>query len=302
MIREGQLSDRQAIYDLHSRWVNLGEYDDMEIYFARYFNANNIIVNEVNGHVAASCQVNYHTLRVNEYRMATGTITACVADRNDRSYLTELLKDVDDELTHKVLLSLAITDTPSDFTKLGFEPVYRRRRYTLNRSDLENRSFEGIDRSFTVREITDTYRKFMANFNCYYERDYEYWVSRFETFKYRKYNTVVYRNSNNEVEGYMVFAINQSNIYVDEIVYLSGEALVRLLCYGFKYKDKATVMVSEHENLNVLVPNATYRLEPQILAKVNNLTLYNSLFECNATTTTEAMNASGKPLSVNEEF
>ena len=302
MIREGQLSDRQAIYDLHSARVNLGEYDEMEIYFARFFNADNIIVNEVNGHVSASCQVNYHTVMINDYRIGAGVITACVPDRNNHEYMTQLLKDVDDELNHKVLLSLAISDTPSDFIKLGFESVYGRRRYQLTRDMLPNRSFDGIDRSFTVKEITDTYKAFTRNFNGYYLRDYEYWVARFETFKYLKYSTVVFRNGKNEVEGYMVFGINQTNVFVYEIVYLTGEALVRLLCYAFKYKDKATVMVSEHENLNVLIPGASYRNEPGVLAKINNLTLFNSLFGCSATTTEEALNSSGVPLFLNEEF
>ena len=301
MIREGLLSDRQAIYDLHSSRVNLGVYDKMEIYFSRYFNADNIVVNEVNGHVVASSQINYHTLIFNGYRLGAGVITANICDRNRHSYLDDLLKDIDDELQHKMLISLAITDEPETFRKLGFEAVYNRRRYSLTRDMMANRSYEGIDRSFTIAEIAATYKKFMHNFNGYYERSYEYWADKFETFKYLKYNTVVFRNRENQVEGYMVYQINQSNVYVDELVYLNGMALVRLLCYAFRYKEKITVMVSEHEDLKVIVPKATYRLETSVMAKVNNLPLFNTLFSTEAKSTLEALRSGDKPLALNED-
>lgn len=301
MIREGYLSDRQAIYDLHSSHVNLGEYDKMEIYFARYFNADNIVVNEVNGHVVASSQINYHTLIFNGYRIATGVITAAICDRNNRSYLEALLKDIDDELEHKMLISLAITDRPDDFVSLGFEPVYKRRRYEIDRYDMANRSADGVDKSFTAGEIAGVYKKFMGSFNGYYERDMIYWTNRFETFRYLKYNMIVFRNRDKAVEGYMVFAINNNDIYVDEIVYLTGTALIRMLCYAFKFKDKVTVMVSEHEDLNRIIRRARFKMETVAMAKVNNLTLFNNLFSADAGSTSEALNLSGKPLYLNED-
>ena len=301
MIREGSLSDRQAIYDLHSSHVNLGEYDRMEIYFARYFNADNIVVNEVNGHVVASSQINYHTLILNGYRIAAGVVTATICDRNNRSYLDTLLKDIDDELEHKMLISLAITDKPDDFVSLGFEPVYKRRRYEINRMDMVNRSSDGVDTSFTAGEIAATYKKFMGSFNGYYERDMIYWTNRFETFKYLKYSMVVYRNKEKAVEGYMVFGINNNDIYIDEIVYLNGTALIRMLCYAFRFKDKITVMVSEHEDLNRIIPKAKYKLETVAMAKVNNLTLFSNLFSASAGSTREALDLLGKPLYLNED-
>ena len=301
MIREGYLSDRQAIYDLHSSKVNLGEYDRMEIYFARYFNADNIVVNEVNGHVVASSQINYHTLIFNGYRIAAGVVTATICDRNNRSYLDTLLKDINDELEHKMLISLAITERPDDFSSLGFEPVYKRRRYEIDRKDMVNRSSDGVEKSFTAGEIAGVYKKFMGSFNGYYERDMIYWTNRFETFKYLKYSMVVYRNRDKAVEGYMVFGINNNDVYIDEIVYLSGSALVRMLCYAFKFKDRVTVMVSEHEDLNRIIPAARFRLETAAMAKVNNLTLFNNLFGTSAENTLEALSLSGKPLYINED-
>ena len=69
MIRNAIIQDRKTIYDLHSSKVSVDRYDDMEFYFSRLFDVDNVIVNDLNGHVVSSLQVNYHGMILNDTRI-----------------------------------------------------------------------------------------------------------------------------------------------------------------------------------------------------------------------------------------
>ncbi len=299
MIREAKMHDRKAIYDLHAAKTN-SDFDTMEFYFSQLLNIDNILVNEINSHVVASIQRNDHILRLHDNRLAVSTLFGQIYKKGNPEYLDQLLDDALDEASRTSLVTLAITDSPKVLVGKGFEPIYKHRIYHINKDDLDNRSYEGVDRQFTVGELTKIYRQFTSYFDGYYERNGEYWLDMFEKLKFMRSNLVVYRNEEGQVEGYMIYRITQQKVYVNELVYLNGKAMIRLLCYAFKYKDNIEVTVSEDENLSKAIPKIRYRKRNVMLAKINNISLFNSLYQCDIKSTAEGFNLYKKSLFINE--
>ena len=302
MIRNARLQDRKTIYDLHSSNVTLGTDENMEFYFSQLFNENNIIVNEVNGHVEAAVQVNYHTLMFNDLRLSASVLLADIAGNQGERYLEDLLKDVSDEISRKTLVSLAITANGDRFAALGFEPIYKKRIYEIRKSNLANRSYQGCGKSFSVNDLISVYREFTSHFNGYYLRNNEYWLNLYTQLQASRYNIVVYRNSEEVPQGYMIYRITQTKVLVDELVYLNGEALIRLLCYGMRFKDVMEVRVSQSEDLSRAVPKIKCQVVPYIYARINNPDLFNRLFNSKIRNTRQGFGIGEKPLFINEKY
>ena len=301
MIRQGILADRKKVYDVHSSQVSINEYDEVERYFSYFIKPENLLVNEVNGHVVASCQINRHSMILNGRKIGVSTLMGMIARPEDRQYLDELLKEILNEQEHKNLITLAVTDKPRELKKYGFENLYSMKRYTINKKDLENRSFEGVTRSFEVKDVRRLYREFTANFNGYYYRDEEYWFELFRRLPQERKNMAVYVDSDGVAQGYMIYQIVKQKVVVHEIIYMNGAALIRLLCYGFRYRNNMEIVVSEGENLAVVFPKAKYKEEHGLMARVNNYELLNRLYGSDVRTVPGAFLMDGKPLYLNEE-
>ena len=300
MIRNAISQDRKTIYDLHSSKVSVDRYDDMEFYFSRLFDVSNVIVNDLNSHVVSSIQVNYHGMILNDTRIVVSTLFGAITQDDDPQYFRPLLEDVLDEVSRKTLVSLLITKKPKEYLPYGFESIYKRKTYNISRDDLRNRSFDGVGKAFDLPELEAVYRKFTSHFNGYYERDMEYWGKAFRQYQFLRSNIVVYRSDEGVVEGYMVYNITQQKVYVDEIVYLNGTALIRLLCYALKYKTKAEVTVSEGENLNIAIPKIKASVKTVMMARINDYALFNRLYQCDVRKVPDGFKLGGKPLYINE--
>ena len=104
MIRTATTADRKAIYDMHTAKVNMEKTDSMEFYFARLLKIDQVVVNESDGHVVSSLQVNQHSMMLNDKRIAVGTIIGVCAAQGQQEYLKQLLDDVLDEQSRKNLV------------------------------------------------------------------------------------------------------------------------------------------------------------------------------------------------------
>ncbi len=300
MIRNAAMADRKALYDLHSAKVSLEKNDEMEFYFSRLLKMNNVIVNEIDGHVAAAVQVNSHTMMLNDKRLAVGTIIGAASSPGHPEYLQELLEDVMDEQSRKNLVTLALADKATMYRKLGFEEVYKKRVYTIKSTDLNNASYQGVSREFIISDLDQAYRRFAGYFNGYYLRDKQYRVELYKQLAFLRCNLCVYRGAEGEVEGYMIYHLAPQRICVDELVYLNGEAFIRLLCYGFRYKEEMELTVSQDEEIRRLVPKVTYRSVNTFLARINDMKLFNRLYGSEAVTSAGGFYLTGKSLLLNE--
>lgn len=295
MIRPARKADRKPIFDLQAEKLSLSREDGMEFYFAQLFNDDNILVNEVDGKVAGSLQVNHHAMLLNGRKIMVTTLLGFIGKVPE-----EMMEDVLDECDHKSLVSLIMTDKPEKFYQYGFKPLYGRKKYHLSRDDIANASYGGVDRYVNVRELMEVYRHFTCFFDGCYDREAEYWIKFNERLKFRRSSFAVYRDSNNRPRGYMAYRTAGEKVEIDEIAYLNGEALVRLLCYGLHLKDDLEVTVSINEDFSAVFPTARAEERGTVLARINDLELFNRLYQSEAKTTVEGFQLSGRPLWLNE--
>lgn len=300
MIRNAVTSDRKAIYDLHTAKVSIEKYDSMEFYFARLFNQNRVIVNERDDRVVASLQVNYHPIILHGKQIISSIILGQISKADNEEYLDELMSDVLDETSRKTLVTLLIDGKASDFKRFGFEELYRYRKYTLKRENMKYFSYQGVSKEFNISDLLNVYDKFTSYFNGYYLRDREYWVRKYKQLEFMRCALSVYRNENNEIEGYMIYHLTQHRLHVDEIIYLNGKALIRLLCYALKLKEEIEITVSQDEDLSRIIPKIQYKGQNAFMARVNDFKLFNRLYESDVKTTSGAFYLHGKSLYLNE--
>ncbi len=300
MIRDYRSNDRKALYDLHNESLTLNQVDEMEFYFTHLLDGSSIIVNEIEGKVVSSIQANEHVMRLYDNRLAVKTLMGQICAVGHPEYLQEVVKEATNEAARQVLVTLAITDTPEIFRKYGFIGAYKQRVYQINKNNINNRSYEGVGKDFKVSELTKVYHQFTSHFTGYYERDNAYWLELFERLKFFHMHLVVYRGESGEVEGYIIYRTTQQKIYVSELVYLNGTAMIRLLCYAFKNKNNIEVTVSSAENLAKAIPKIKYQTETTVLARVNDVAMFNELYGCNISSTREAFSLNPTPLFIHE--
>ncbi len=295
MIRPARKADRKPIFDLQAEKLSLSREDGMEFYFAQLFNDENILINEVDGRVAGSLQVNHHALLLNGQKIMVTTLLGFIGRVSE-----EMMEDVLDECEHKSLVSLIMTDKPDRFYQYGFKPLYGRKKYHLNRKDLPDAAYGGVDRYVNVRELMEVYRHFTGFFDGCYERNAEYWIRYNERLKFRRSSFAVYRDGNDRPRGYMAFRTAGERVEIDEIAYLNGEALVKLLGYALHLKDDVEVTVSVNEDFSAIIPQAREEEKETVLARINDFELFSRLYYSDVKTTAEGFQLSGRPLWLNE--
>jgi len=302
MYRVATEQDKRAIYELYrkSAIVSTDNFDD---YFACNFVAENTIVNEINGHVAASIQVNYYPILLYGKKVMTSYLFGRFTDKSKSTkYLNELTKQVIDYQNYKTLISIIPVENMNEFSKYNFDSVYKRRLYTINRSDLENASYQGVSIDITIEELMDLYNRFVSNFNGYFIRDRKYWVNLFELLKFKHYNIAIYHNEDGKAQGYMIYTIEPSKVVIKELIYDNGAALTRLLCYGLRNKRTVQVYVSQNENLERAFPNIKYKLVTCFVARINDFELFNELYQCNVSETMKGFYLNEIPLFISQEI
>lgn len=300
MIRRGTADDKKVIFDLYTK-SGILSFDGQEDYFVNSFNADNVIVNEVNGHVVSSIQMDETVLMLHDKRIACGIGCGMFYERSKGLKWFEALKtEVFDQQQYQNLITIIPTNNPSEYYKYGFEDVYQQRVYTINRNDLENASFAGVGKNFRIDELYAIYKEFISNFDGYLLRDRQYYSDLITLIQKKKYNLAVYHDESNKALGYMIYYIESSKVVVKEIMYLNGLALTRLLCYGLRLKNAIHVFVSSNEDLSKAFPKIKYKLVTNAVVKINDFDLYNKLFGTKASSVVEAFALEDNALYFND--
>lgn len=300
MIRRGKEEDKRAIFDLYTK-SGVPNFESQDEYFINAFIPENVLVNDVNGSVVASMQTNYHPMILHDKRLSASVVFGHFYDRSKGIKYYDALKDeVFEHQKYKTLVTIVPTKTPAEYERYGFEPIYNQRLYTISRSHLKNSSYSGVSRSFKVKDLVDVYEAFIKNFNGYLLRDYNYYMNLIDLLQIKRYNLVAFYDEQSLCKGYMIYYIESSKIVVEEIIYLDGLALTRLLCYVLRRKKSIQVYVSEHEDLTKAYPSVSYKSVNRYVARINDFELFNKLYESNITTTSEGFNLLNKALYIND--
>ncbi|MFI3284554.1 MAG: GNAT family N-acetyltransferase, partial [Erysipelotrichaceae bacterium] len=104
-----------------------------------------------------------------------------------------------------------------------------------------------------------------------------------------------------QFQGYACLYDRGDCIVIDEIIYYDVKTLLKLINLALKIKPKVILHVSFAEPLERIFKQAPCKEYGYTMMRINNLDLFNRLYETNIHSTLEAIEGIKKPLFLKEE-
>ncbi|MDD6467347.1 MAG: GNAT family N-acetyltransferase [Erysipelotrichaceae bacterium] len=301
MIRNALDSEKQTIYRI---WKEMFSFDDQgftDYYFSTLYSAKDTLVYEVDQHIASTLQRRPHMMKLHDRFVACYFIVgvATLPPYQNKGYMKELMNSVLEEASYKCLITCLQAYDPNLYAQFGFETLYFRKKYQFHRNDFPRYKTDGISQMVSEEDLLHLYRQFTSRFNGYMVRDEQYYKNLQHQLEMEQGYLYTYYKDN-ELQGYMVCYIETNRLIIDEIVYLNGEALARMLSYACKQKPFISLIVSEHEHMEKLLPNAEVSTFGAMMVRINDEALFEECFGRKAKPLQEAFHDPNKPLYIHE--
>lgn len=302
MIVKPNETDKQQLYNL---WKTIFAYADggsINYFFNENYQAENfyLIKDENQELIHAGLLRDKKVLVLNGQKFNVSVLDKpfTLYKYRNQGLMSKLLQAVLDEVSYSELFTLIKCSKAKDFKSFGFETIYYKKRYIINRNDLFNVDGYSISNIFRSKELYNLYREFIKRFNGYLIRDLETFEDYINITKASGKEIFVTRDENKAIKGYMVFDYIASELVVLEIIYLDSTALLTLLNQAMGMNAYIYVDVSAFENLEVLLKSIKYEVIDHMMIRINDKELYKNLFNVNTTSIKAAIKASDKPLYI----
>ncbi len=297
MIARADAKDKKQIY---LYWKELFAHDDngsIDFFFDHYWSENNGFVLKKNNEIVSGCNVLKHDLMLNEQRLRISFISGVFTRTQDqgKGYMTELMTDVLDILSHQDLITMLLAYNPKIYEPLGFSTVMNKKVIHLTRSMIPQLSTMGVTYQVNSKDLLVAYQNFTKYFTGFFVRDETYFDIIKKDLEAQNGRLVGYVE-NNQLKGYMMYTVSQLHIDVQEIVYFNSDTLYRLLNFAGSLKERIDVSVSVAEDFSKLFPKALIEIKPWMMARLNNSNLFNKLFHVSVFNGQEAFMIAKKPL------
>jgi len=301
MIRFALSDEKQVIYRI---WKEVFSFDDKgytDFYFHHLFNEKNTLVKVVDNVIVSTLQRIPHVMVLHDKKISCHFIVgvATIPPQRHKGYMGELMNTVLEEISFKSLVTILQAYEPEQYLKFGFEMLYYRKKYDFARDNFPKYSTEGVGGKVDHQHLVKLYKDFMQSFNGFLVRDGRYYQNlEYRLEEERGFIYTYYKG--NTLEGYMVCYLEANHIVIDEIIYRNGEALARLLAYACKQKPRVRLYVSEFEDFSQLLPDAETERVDCMMAKINDIRLFEDCFGIPAINLKAAFKNKKKPLYINE--
>ena len=302
MIEKPTPQQDKEIKDL---WKKCFPHEDqryIDYYFRTLYKEENCYVDIEDDKVVSVLMRNPHTLMFNGRPIRTSMIlgVATLPEYQNQGHMKKLMDVVMDAVDHSELLTLVQTEEPALYEPYGFETVYRRSKYTLERKDVKRTTNYGCAYEPAPIDLLQAYSIFIKKFNGFYARDLEYFVNYKKEIKALGGKFVAYYDGKNRIQGYAAMIPQGNELRIDEIVYLDGMSLMKLCNACLLEKKVIHLYVSEAEDLSIVFPEAKMKTYPSTMVRLNNPRLFSRLFNKKVGNVKEAFAIGYRPLNLNE--
>ena len=302
MVVQPKKSDKQQLYNL---WKTIFAYADggsINYFFNEQYSAEDfyLIKDAKEDLIVAGLLRDQKKLYLNGHLFAVSILDNLFTlyKYRNQGIMNSLLKSVIKELEYSELFTLIKTSKAKDFTQLGFETIYYKKRYFIKREDLFNVDGYSISKDFRIKELVLVYKDFTSRFNGYLIRDEESFANYISMLKASGKEVFVTRNKNKEIFGYMVYNYVASELVVLELIYLDSTALLTLLNQAMGMNAYIYVDVSEGENLDRVFPKLTYEIIDYMMIRINDKKLFKRMFDVETTSMKSILKYNRKPLHI----
>lgn len=202
---------------------------------------------------------------------------------------------------HNSLLTIANCDHKTMYEQFGFEVVYRRRQLTITRNDVSRSSNDGCILNPKASDLLKIYAQFCKRFNGFCVRSQADFEQLLSGLIMQNAKIIAYQE-NGVLKGYALCRLENKVVYIDECIYFDSTTLLKLLNVALQQRPTVYLRVSEHENLSVLFPKCEEIFYDYMMVKVNDISLFNRLYNANIQSTADFINLSKKPMYLSEVY
>lgn len=218
------------------------------------------------------------------------------------NYAEQLLYTALDACEHTELITLIHGNEQVAYEEYGFKPIYKRRKYKINRDQIKRITNIGCAYDPQPLDMLKVYSAYIRRFNGFLARDAEYYVNLKKEITARGGKILAYYNSDKQIQGYATILIAGKEAIVEECVYLNSMALTKLINGALQERAQIQLHVSEAEQLERIYEGIESEVYPAVFARINDTRLFSRLFRKNVETVEEAFGISEKPLNLNEHM
>ncbi len=301
------LADNKKKSEVYHIWKTVFSFDDfgsIDYYFNHQYDNSLCYIIEKEGKVVSTLSVNKHDLFLHGKKIKVSYIlgVATVASYRKQGLMRTMMHEVLEQMSHQDLVTILQAYDENLYKQYGFEMIYYNNKYFLTRNQVENYSTTRINSIFSSQDLLSLYEYYTKYFNGFVIRNLAYYDNFIAERKAQNMKIVVYKDVNGSVCGYMSFSIEQSKVVIDEIIYKDAISLVYLLSYALNIRTNIEVVLSSKENLKKIIPTAIAQKTGCMMARINDYSLFNRLYNCNVQTVQDAFKISNKPLFIHEDW
>ncbi len=250
--------------------------------FRRRFDPARCLYTTQDGKVIATLQTICAQMSFRGYRLEVSLFDqiATLPDYRRRHCMRDLLHAAIDEASHNQLFSLMYVMNPRLFERYGFKVVHTSKRYLLASEECRRSPYAQVRTQSDSAQMAALYQRFIRHFDGCFYRDDAYYEELLERAANGKEKLCFYYDQG-ELLGYCLYLIEHQEARVVEIVYLDSKALRQMLSFIAQQVNGVLLIVSQAEKIERVFPLAIARRDMYLMARLNNIALFNKLYNCN---------------------
>ena len=282
-IRFAKESDKNNIIDIWNYCFDDGpKFTDY--YFNDKYKHENTIVVEDDEEIVSSLQLNQYNLKLNDKIYDTSYVVgvSTFPQARGKGYMKHIMDFTLNELYRKnQLVSILMPIDYRLYRKYGYEHCYDQIEYEIDIEDLSGFKSKGFLKKAKLDNINDLINienNFLKDLNGTIIRDKNYYENLFKEVESEDGH--IYIHEDELKDGYIIYFINNENIFVRELYYNNLNALKGMLRFLYNHNTqckKVTISSPIDDKIRFILSNpktANIKLKPFMMGRVINFKKY----------------------------
>lgn len=282
-IRFAKESDKNNIIDIWNYCFDDGpKFTDY--YFNDKYKHENTIVVEDDEEIVSSLQLSQYNLKLNDKIYDTSYVVgvSTFPQARGKGYMKHIMDFTLNELYRKnQLVSILMPIDYRLYRKYGYEHCYDQIEYEIDIEDLSGFKSKGFLKKAKLDNINDLINienNFLKDLNGTIIRDKNYYENLFKEVESEDGH--IYIHEDELKDGYIIYFINNENIFVRELYYNNLNALKGILRFLYNHNTqckKVTISSPIDDKIRFILSNpktANIKLKPFMMGRVINFKKY----------------------------
>ena len=282
-IRFAKESDKNNIIDIWNYCFDDGpKFTDY--YFNDKYKHENTIVVEDDEEIVSSLQLSQYNLKLNDKIYDTSYVVgvSTFPQARGKGYMKHIMDFTLNELYRKnQLVSILMPIDYRLYRKYGYEHCYDQIEYEIDIEDLSGFKSKGFLKKAKLDNINDLINienNFLKDLNGTIIRDKNYYENLFKEVESEDGH--IYIHEDELKDGYIIYFINNENIFVRELYYNNLNALKGILRFLYNHNTKCkkvTISSPIDDKIRFILSNpktANIKLKPFMMGRVINFKKY----------------------------